>query len=108
MPSTTLTLEPGQDRRFVLVVQNTGDQPLYFFAAPHVVQPPDQALGFKFKCLCVNRAYIVGPHETWYRVVEFRLSPDFAGQQLTVMHTIIGIDKKRADAFSKDPVIPEF
>lgn len=108
MQSTELLLEPGQDKRFVLVVQNPSDQKLYFFAAPHVVQPPEEALGFKFKCLCVNRAYIVGPHETWYRVVEFRLSPDFAGQGLTVMHTIIGIDQKRADAFSKDPVIPEF
>ncbi len=108
MQNTVLTLSPGQSKRFVLVVQNPSNQKLYFFAAPHVVQPPEEALGFKFKCLCVNRAYIVGPHETWYRVVEFRLSPDFAGQGLTVMHTIIGIDEKRADAFSKDPIIPEF
>lgn len=108
MQSGTLELGAGQDKRFVLVVQNPGNKPLYFFAAPHVVQPPEEALGFKFKCLCVNRAYRVGPHETWYRVVEFRLSPDFAGHGLTVMHTIIGIDEKRADAFSKDPVLPEF
>ncbi len=103
-----LMIAPGQDRRFVLVVQNPSDKPLYFFAAPHVVQPPEEALGFKFKCLCVNRAYMVGPHETWYRVVEFRLSPDFSGHGLTVMHSIIGIDEKRAESFSKDPVIPEF
>lgn len=108
MQSSTLVLGAGQDKRFVLVVQNPTDKPLFFFAAPHVVQPPEEALGFKFKCLCVNRAYMVGPHEIWYRVVEFRLSPDFAGQGLTVMHTIIGIDEKRADAFSKDPVLPEF
>lgn len=108
MQGTVLAMAPGQDRRFALVVQNTGDQPLYFFAAPHVVQPPEQALGFKFKCLCVNRAYKVEPHETWYRIVEFRLSPDFAGDGLTVMHSIIGIDEKRADAFSKAPVMPEF
>ncbi|HEY5993875.1 MAG TPA: hypothetical protein VIU46_04655 [Gallionellaceae bacterium] len=107
MPGTTLELKPGQYKRFVLVVQNPTDKPLYFFAAPHVVQPPEEALGFKFKCLCVNRAYTVGPHETWYRVVEFRLSPDFAGQRLTVMHTIIGIDEKRADAFSKSPLMPD-
>lgn len=103
-----LLLAPGQSKRFVLVVRNPGDKPLYFFAAPHVVQPPEQALGFKFKCLCVNRAYKVGPHETWYRVVEFRLSNEFAGAGLTVMHSIIGIDEKRADAFSKDPIMPEF
>ncbi len=108
MQGAALEMEPGQGKRFVLVVQNPTDQTLYFFAAPHVVQPPEQALGFKFKCLCVNRVYVVGPHETWYRVVEFRLSPDFSGHGLTVMHTIIGIDEKRAEAFSKDPILPEF
>lgn len=106
--SPVLMIAPGQNKRFVLVVKNTGDKPLYFFAAPHVVQPAEQALGFKFKCLCVNRAYKVGAHETWYRVVEFRLSNDFSGGGLTVMHSIIGIDEKRADAFSKDPILPEF
>lgn len=103
-----LMIAPGQNKRFVLVVQNTGDKPLYFFAAPHVVQPAEEALGFKFKCLCVNRAYKVGAHETWYRVVEFRLSDEFAGSGLTVMHSIIGIDEKRADSFSKAPLMPEF
>lgn len=101
-------IAPGQARRFVLVARNDTDQKLYFFAAPHVVQPPEQAVGFKFKCLCVNRVYTVGPHETWFRVVEFRVSSGFAWDSLTVMHSVTGIDEKTADAFSKDESMPEF
>lgn len=103
-----LMIAPGQARRFVLVVQNTTDQKLYFFAAPHVVQPPEQAVGFKFKCLCVNRVYTIGPHETWYRVVEFRVSDGFAWDGLTVTHAITGIDEQTAQAFSHDASMPEF
>jgi hypothetical protein len=103
-----LMIAPGQARRFVLVVQNTTDRKLYFFAAPHVVQPPEQAVGFKFKCLCVNRVYTVGPHETWYRVVEFHVSSGFAWDGLTVTHVITGIDEKTAQTFSKDASMPEF
>jgi hypothetical protein len=103
-----MMIAPGQARRFVLVARNTTDRKLYFFAAPHVVQPPEQAVGFKFKCLCVNRVYTVGPHETWYRVVEFRVSPGFAWDGLTVTHVITGVDEKTAEAFSKDASMPEF
>ncbi len=100
-------LLPGQHKRFVMVVQNTTDHPLYFFAAPHRVHPEEAALGFKFKCLCVNRAYTVGPKETWYRVLELRLSLDFVGDELTLTHTLVGIDKKRAASFSNESLMPE-
>jgi len=109
MPITgsAFQLEPGKIKRFALVAQNTADQPLYFFAAPHTVQPEEDALGFKFKCLCTNQAYAIGPKQTWYRIVEFRLSPDFVGKELTITHTLIGIDKERAASFSKKPVMPD-
>ncbi len=100
-------LTPGQHKRFAMVVQNTTDHPLYFFAAPHRVQPEEAALGFKFKCLCVNRAYTVGPKEIWYRVLELRLGQNFVGNELTLTHTLVGIDKKRAAAFSTESLMPD-
>ncbi len=100
-------LAPGQWKRFAMVVQNTGDKPVYFFAAPHTVHPEEAALGFKFKCLCVNRAYTIGPKETWYRILELRLSRDFAGSELTLTHTLVGIDKKRAALFSGEALMPD-
>ncbi len=103
-----ITLEPGQKKRFALLVRNDSAEPLYFFAAPHVVEPVEHALGFKFKCLCIDHAFSVGPGEVWYRVVEFRLSKDFVGRALTVTHSIIGIDKMRAELFSKRPTLPDF
>lgn len=104
---SSFELMPGHKKRFALVVQNTTDKPLYFFAAPHTVQPEEDALGFKFKCLCINRAYTIGPKETWYRIVEFRLSEDFIGTELTITHTLIGIDENRAASFSNDATMPE-
>ncbi len=100
-------LVPGHKKRFALIVKNDGDKPVYFFAAPHMVQPEEDALGFKFKCLCTNQAYKIGPRETWYRIVEFRLSEDFAGKELTVTHTLIGIDEKRAASFTPEATMPE-
>lgn len=101
------SLEPGKTKRFALLVENKTDRPLFFFAAPHVVYPVEHALGFKFKCLCINHAFKVGPRESWYRIVEFRLSNDFVGKELTITHSVIGIDEKRADSFSKEPVQPD-
>lgn len=104
---SSFELAPGHKKRFALVVQNPTGQPMYFFAAPHTAQPEEQALGFKFKCLCVNRSYTIGPKQTWYRIVEFRLSPDFAGTELTVTHTLIGIDEKRAASAASEANMPE-
>lgn len=98
-----LQVTPGQTRRFVLVVHNNGQQPLYFFAAPHAVHPAEHTLGFKFKCLCIDHAFTVHPGTSWYRVVELRLSKDFVGKELTVRHALIGIDKLRASSFSNKP-----
>ncbi len=104
--SAAFFVEPGQKKRFALVINNDSDKPLYFFAAPHVVNPAEHALGFHFMCLCINHAFSVGPRETWYRIVEFSLSEEFVGSELTLTHAVIGIDKGRADAFAA-PKLPQ-
>lgn len=100
-------LKPGQRKRFALVMKNETDKPISFFASPHVVNPVEHSLGFKFKCLCINHAFNVASNETWYRIVEFRLDKGFIGNELTLTHSIIGIDPKRAESFSKEPVMPD-
>ncbi len=100
-------LAPGEKKRFVLVVRNDSDKPLYFFAAPHQALPVEHTLGFKFKCLCVNHAFIVPPREIWYRVVELQMSEGFVGDTLAITHTIIGIDEKRAKEFSRPTGMPD-
>lgn len=106
--AAAITLAPGGKKRFALVVRNDSAEPLYFFAAPHAVDPVEHSLGFKFKCLCINHAFSVGAGEIWYRVVELRLSKDFVGNELTVTLSIIGIDRARAELFSKRPTLPDF
>jgi len=104
---SSFTMEPGRRKRFLLVIRNESAATLYFFAAPHVVDPPEYALGFGIRCLCIDHAFDVGPGEVWYRVVQLRLSPDFDGDRLTVTHTIVGIDARRAELFTGPPVEPD-
>lgn len=105
--ASSFLISAGEVKRFVLVLHNDSDEPKHFFAAPHVAHPVEHSLGFKFKCLCINHAYTVGPHETWYRVVEFRLSEGFVGDELTLTHGVIGIDEARAKSFAKQASPPE-
>ena len=101
----TFSLKPGQVKRFALGYKNTTDKTIYFFAAPHVAEPPENSLGFKFKCLCVNHAYQLKPGETWYRIVEFRLSKVFSEKQLAVRHTLIGINQEKAESINSAPPV---
>lgn len=101
IPNGQLVLKPGSKKQFLLVMQNPTDSPVYFFAAPHSALPVEHSFGFKFKCLCVNHAFSVPPRETWYRVVEIRLAPDFLGDTLTLTHNLIGISRERMLQFEK-------
>ncbi|MDH4227843.1 MAG: hypothetical protein OEV59_08890 [Deltaproteobacteria bacterium] len=96
---SSFTLKPGETKRFVLATKNTTPNDIYFFSGPHTVNPVEHSLGFKFKCLCVNNSFLAKSGETWYRVVEFKLSKDFVGEEIAITHTIIAIDKERAKAF---------
>ncbi|MFO1518282.1 MAG: hypothetical protein U1F57_01245 [bacterium] len=93
---SNLSLSPGSKKMFVLVLKNTTAQPLYFFAAPHVVNPPELSLGFKFKCLCINHVYQVAPGQYWYRVVELNMDPSYVGNAVEIKHTLIKVDEARA------------
>ncbi len=90
-----LVLKPGEKKRFVLAMENPGKEPVYFFAAPHIVQPDYLAFGFKFKCLCVNHAFEIPPGGVWYRVVELRLSEDFIGDQIEITHSLVSLTEER-------------
>ncbi len=96
----TVTVSKGSQNKFILVAENKTNKPIYFFAAPHGVEPVENALGFKFKCLCINYAYEIGPGEVWYRVVILNVSRDFYGDSMTLTHQLVGIDQKRFSKFS--------
>lgn len=90
----TLVLKTGQNKKFVLVFKNTTDKTLAFFAAPHEMKPESNALGYKFKCLCINRTYEVEPGSYWYRVVELRISPQVSGDYLEITHSLFRVTAK--------------
>ncbi|PJZ45173.1 hypothetical protein EHQ30_01315 [Leptospira brenneri] len=101
IPESKLVLKPGSKKQFLLVMKNPTDSPVYFFAAPHSAIPVEHSFGFKFKCLCVNHAFTVPAGETWFRVVEIRLAPDFLGDHLTLTHNLIGVSRERMLQFEK-------
>ncbi|TGM56634.1 hypothetical protein EHQ97_11955 [Leptospira adleri] len=96
-----LYLKPGSKKKFVLVVRNTTDRDFYFFAAPHSMEPAESALGFKFKCLCINHAFYIPPGEIWYRVVELRTGGEALGKELKIAHTLVGMDEERIKIYQK-------
>ncbi|MBI3548777.1 MAG: hypothetical protein HY078_07055 [Elusimicrobia bacterium] len=96
--SGTLFAKAGEAKRFVLVYKNPTNKMLRFFTNPHQISPPTVGLGFVFQCTCINHLFSVPPNRYWYRVVQFRLTPDFQGTSLDVKHHLAA----RAAASSSD------
>ncbi len=91
---------PGSNRKFVLVMENTGSEDIYFFASPHLVDPTDHALGFKFHCLCVNHTFHIPPGKIWYRVVKLHVDEGFSGNRLEIVHDLVRVSSRRASPFT--------
>lgn len=89
IPNSDVRMRPGESKTFVLVLKNPGSSPLYFFAAPHALNPPELSLGFKFHCLCINHIFAAPAGQYWYRVVQMDLMNSFFGEEITVTHTLI-------------------
>lgn len=102
----TLFIKTGQNKRFVLVFKNTTNQTLNFFAAPHKMMPEANALGYKFKCLCINRVYEVQPGAYWYRVVELRVSPQVSGNYLEITHSLLGVTVEKTKGLKYQKMVP--
>ncbi|WP_243393272.1 LIC11469 family lipoprotein adhesin Lsa20 [Leptospira perolatii] len=96
-----LVLVAGDTRKFALVYKNPLNETLHFFAAPHSVQPPEFGFGFKFKCLCVNHLFKVGPNQVWVRVVELRTMPNWKSDPFQITHTLIRVAADQAAQWEK-------
>ncbi|TGL58352.1 LIC11469 family lipoprotein adhesin Lsa20 [Leptospira sarikeiensis] len=94
--NSKLILGAGETRKFALVYKNETKEKLFFFAAPHSVNPPEFGFGFKFKCLCVNHLFQVDPGAVWYRIVEIRTMPNWASEDFTITHTLVRVDPSQA------------
>lgn len=92
-------IRAGSVERMILVMRNDTKKPIYFFAAPHVVEPIERSLGFKFKCLCINHAFGIPPEQIWYRVVELRMQKGFVGDEMQITHSLIPLPPERAKEF---------
>lgn len=99
IPDSSFIVQSGRYKEFLIGMENTLATPIYFFAAPHVVQPPQYSLGFKFKCLCINHAFTIPPGKFWYRIVRLNIDKDFRGDEFVLKHDLIGISEERMRDF---------
>ena len=106
LKNDTFVVRPGQNKRFVLVYKNTTDKPLNFFAAPHEMKPEANSLGFKFKCLCINKTYEVPPGAYWYRVVELRVSSEVSVNHLEITHSLFAVKVEKNSDLQYKPDAP--
>lgn len=96
IPDSILRPKPGEKKQFALVLKNLTAEKIHFFAAPHVVNPPEFSLGFKFQCLCINHVYSVEPGQYWYRIVELNMYPEYVGNGFDITHSLIRVDESRS------------
>lgn len=87
-------------KKIVMVYHNSSDQEIYFFSAPPSFDPVENSIGFRLVGPSNNKIFKVPPGSNWYRVVEFRLGPNFWGENLTITHTLIQVEATKAKAFS--------
>lgn len=84
-------------RTVVLVVNNTSNKDLYFFAVPHTLNPSHASAGHYFECLCIGRLYHVPPNKVWYRIVRLNLNDTFQDvSKFEINHKIEGVAKTDA------------
>lgn len=95
--SDHLNVQINSSQPAVLVVENTTDQDLYFFAVPHELRPHEASTGHYFECLCIGKLYKVEAKKTWYRIVRVNLDKNFSGKKsFEIEHQIIGVSKNDA------------
>lgn len=87
----TIKITPGKARTFALVMSNTTDKNVYFFATPHIPHPPDASIGYFFECLCNNHVYKITPKSVWYRVVRLEINKSFSPKKSEITHTLVGV-----------------
>ncbi len=81
-----VTLDEAQ--RVVVVLQNPLDQPVRFWAAPHLPTPHSAEPALMIRCLCTGETYEVPAHGTWMRVLELGIRRRDAVEALIVTHVV--------------------
>lgn len=78
-------------KTYALAIENKTNEPKWFFAAPHFIDPIEEGIGSKFVCLCRGTIYRIKPNHTWYIIMMVRLFPSNRSTHFTFTHDLIGI-----------------
>lgn len=75
IPGGWIHTEFGRPRNVVIVIRNPSDEPLLFWAAPHLTSPYSALHGLIIRCLCTGDQHLVPARGSWSRVIEVGLNP---------------------------------
>lgn len=100
LADSSIKLETNHKKRIVLVYQNSTDQEIHFFAVPPSFDPVENAIGFRLLGPADNKIYKVPAGSYWYRVIEFRLGPNFWGESVAITHQLVQVEPSKANTFS--------
>lgn len=101
--TTPIKMKANSSHPQILVVENSSDKELFFFAVPHEVHPVQASAGHFFECLCIGRVFSVPAHSIWYRIVRINLNSSFQNvSSFTIEHQVVGISEKEAKGEYKE------
>lgn len=90
----------GSYKMVAMVIENPTNEPIYFFAAPHSIEPVEEGIGIKFICLCNGFIYRAKPHMYWYRIMQLKISPANRSPKFKLMHSVRRVDPKNLPSTS--------
>lgn len=80
-----------------LVVENTTNQPWYFFANFHQLEPSKNGYGLQMLCLCINHLFEVPANSAWYRIVGLWGRRITGGRRVSIRHDVVGMTKEEVE-----------
>lgn len=92
--SSTVPLWTSQEQPLLIVIENTSDKPIDFSVAPHHTMPSEEAMNFKFFCLCNGHVYHIPARGSWYRQMKLKADSSLSAKEIHLRHVIFAAKGK--------------
>lgn len=86
-------IKKGDLLPIAFVIENTSDQPLYFFTNEHAALPHEQSYGASLTCLCDHRIRLIKPKSRWIRISSVQISKQSPGSRYIFRSKLIGLSE---------------
>lgn len=91
--SSKVPLWTSQEQPLLIVIENTSNKPVDFSVAPHHTVPMEEAMNFKFFCLCNGHVYNIPSKGMWYRHMKLKADATLSAKDIHLKHVIFAAKK---------------